>query len=368
MGYIYGLSIEYLLGLLAWIGLGLFLCRILLLARRKHRGQPGRQRWANLGLSVWMIFATLTVVEVYLAFFYDQTDSFNATLTSTTWYRRHVDPYKNSEGFRDRQPLEKHPSAGRTRIWFLGDSFTLGHGIRRVEDRFSDRVAHDLDQQVPGKFLVNNLSDAGTNGSQILGLMKVYWNSGYDPPRVAVYVMCLNDIEVYLPGADQRPAPGSKLGFSLTNWVVQKSYLLNFLWFRLSQSQQARFKDYFGNVAQAYADQPGKLLLAEIDRMQYECRKHHVDFRVVIFPFLHNLGQDYKFGPAHKMVAAHCRAVNIPVLDLRPVLEPHVSEGLTVNRFDAHPNERAHALAADAIEKQLLGDLTGLVRLGRPAK
>ena len=40
------------------------------------------------------------------------------------------------------------------------------------------------------------------------------------------------------------------------------------------------------------------------------------------------------------------------------MLEPHASEKLTVNIFDAHPNERAHELAADAIADRLLGDLT----------
>jgi hypothetical protein len=49
----------------------------------------------------------------------------------------------------------------------------------------------------------------------------------------------------------------------------------------------------------------------------------------------------------------------VPVLDLRPVLESHAGEGLTVNRFDAHPNERAHALAAAAIERELLDDPAG---------
>jgi hypothetical protein len=53
-----------------------------------------------------------------------------------------------------------------------------------------------------------------------------------------------------------------------------------------------------------------------------------------------------------------CRREGIPCLDLLPVLEPHASEKLTVNIFDAHPNERAHELAADAIADRLLGDLT----------
>ncbi|MDB5385528.1 MAG: hypothetical protein JWM11_1174, partial [Planctomycetaceae bacterium] len=40
-----------------------------------------------------------------------------------------------------------------------------------------------------------------------------------------------------------------------------------------------------------------------------------------------------------------------------PVLKPHVSEGLMVNRFYAHPNERAHAIVAGALKDQLFQDL-----------
>jgi len=45
------------------------------------------------------------------------------------------------------------------------------------------------------------------------------------------------------------------------------------------------------------------------------------------------------------------------VLDLEPVLRAHASENLMVSRFDGHPNERAHAIAAEAIEKDLLSEL-----------
>jgi hypothetical protein len=44
------------------------------------------------------------------------------------------------------------------------------------------------------------------------------------------------------------------------------------------------------------------------------------------------------------------------VLDLVETLEPHVDEGLTVNRYDAHPNERAHKLVAEALRAGLFDD------------
>ena len=36
-------------------------------------------------------------------------------------------------------------------------------------------------------------------------------------------------------------------------------------------------------------------------------------------------------------------------LDLLPAYRAHRDEDLVVNRFDAHPNERAHAIAAKEI-------------------
>jgi hypothetical protein len=39
------------------------------------------------------------------------------------------------------------------------------------------------------------------------------------------------------------------------------------------------------------------------------------------------------------------------------VLQPHARENLTVSLFDAHPNERAHALVAPVIADEFLADL-----------
>jgi hypothetical protein len=95
----------------------------------------------------------------------------------------------------------------------------------------------------------------------------------------------------------------------------------------------------------------------KLDEIHKLCAENDIDFRVAIFPFLHNLGPDYPFAAAHEHVVDFCTKAGVKVLDLRAVLEPHVSEGLTVNRFDAHPNARAHALVAEAIQDELLGDL-----------
>jgi len=103
--------------------------------------------------------------------------------------------------------------------------------------------------------------------------------------------------------------------------------------------------------------EPWQLMKQKLLDVKDLCRRHESDFRVVVFPFLHNLGPEYPFRHAHRLIDDFCRRADIPVLDLEPVLAAHVRDGLMVSRFDAHPNERAQALVAEAILRDLLADL-----------
>ncbi len=83
------------------------------------------------------------------------------------------------------------------------------------------------------------------------------------------------------------------------------------------------------------------------------CDEHGCRFRVAVFPFLHNLGPEYPFRPIHHRIMADCEDFGIDSFDLDPALSEHSDERLTVNPFDAHPNERAHEIAAEALTRWL---------------
>ncbi|HID22170.1 MAG TPA: hypothetical protein EYP14_07185, partial [Planctomycetaceae bacterium] len=170
----------YLIGMTVWLAMLLAGLWSLVLYRQSTHDVPQRLRRANWLLSVWMGLATLTAVELYFALFYDTTDSFNRTKVSRKWYRLYADrqrrPLEIRPGagiyYRDDHDFPKHPRGGRNRICFLGDSFTFGHGIRRIQDRFSNLVQAELDRRAPGRFEVTNLSDAGTDLFWVEGLLK----------------------------------------------------------------------------------------------------------------------------------------------------------------------------------------------------
>jgi hypothetical protein len=74
---------------------------------------------------------------------------------------------------------------------------------------------------------------------------------------------------------------------------------------------------------------------------------------VVTFPFLHALGPNYEYRFIHDKLDRLWQELGVPQLDLLSVYEGLPSSQLTVNRFDAHPNECANKLAGEAIDKWL---------------
>jgi hypothetical protein len=352
---------AYLAVMGLWLAAGLLVLRWLLQARRGAKNRPRRLRVVHALLSLWMLLAALTGLELYFAVLYDESDSFNMTNVSRKWFRRHV------VGKQRVLPLDERtivlyrddrdfPSAstGQHHICFVGDSFTFGHGISEVADRFSNRVRAGLERRSPGRFAVSNLARAGVELMWIVTLVErlVQEDQGVD---TFVYVVCLNDIEAFHSGSLSfyRDLGRHDPQF----FLFRHSYFFNFAWFRLVQFAVPEVRNYYSFVREFYAGEPWREMRATIEDLHGTCERHGVGFRVVVFPFLHNLGAGYPFRDVHARIMAACRAAGIPALDLDPVLAPHAGEGLTVNRFDAHPNERAHELAAAAIERWLMDDL-----------
>ena len=153
---------------------------------------------ANAGLSLAMLLAAVTAGELGFACFADFSDTFNITNVSKRWLVLHIDSEWNNEGYRDRNPLNNSFRPGQKRIIFVGDSFTAGHGIKNIDDRFTDRIAKWLEEKKPGKYVVANYSSPGLETSQIEANIKALFKKQYDVNMV-VYVYNLNDIEGYAP-------------------------------------------------------------------------------------------------------------------------------------------------------------------------
>ena len=196
--FVLPLPIGYLVAMLIWLVVLAALFYGLLRYRQRCRRLARRLWLSNAGLSLAMLLAVFTAGELGFACFADFSDTFNITNVSKRWLVLHIDKERNNEGFRDREPFTKFIAPGKQRIVFLGDSFTAGHGIKNIDDRFTDRIAAWLEAKQPGKYVVANLGEPGYEASQIEGLAKALLLSEHKSDvNMIVYIYNINDIEGY---------------------------------------------------------------------------------------------------------------------------------------------------------------------------
>ncbi len=350
----------YFYGMLAW--LAAVAVSVVVLVQLRRGASDGRKKWIHASLSLWIVLVGLTGVELYFALVYDTTDSFSMTNVSKKWFAMHVKPHERSlelgagRGilYRDDHDLPVVRGTGDDQhVVFVGDSFTFGHGVKRIADRFSNRLATSLAAEDPSRYTITNLSNAGVDLHWAERLIEELFAQKIPVDRV-VYVVCLNDIETFHPRHKtyyvdlQQHAPHFFL------W--KHTYFFNLMYFRLRQFTVSDFHDYYQFVREYYDGEPWQKMRRKLDQVNSLCRTHGARLDVVVFPFLHNLGPDYPFRDVHTQWSEWGRDSGVRVLDLHETLEAHSAEGLTVNRYDAHPNERAHALAAEALRVGLFDD------------
>lgn len=316
-------------------------------ARRFFRNVAPRMRdrriftlvCGNLLVLLFLVSVLLLPGEIYFRFFYDQTDAFGLCKTTTRWFERHY--HKNVAGFRDSINYIPVVEPGRRRVSFIGDSFTAGHGIREVEDRFANRVRALLPERE-----VHVLAECGWDTGMEMKLLYFLPTDGYELDLV-VLVYCLNDVADVIPEwleITERLYEGPPPGF-----FVAHSYLLNTLDARLTMSQEPAIADYYGFIRKGYEGAIWDRQVGRLQSFQQAVTDNGGQLCVVTFPFLHALSSDYEYRDLHQQLDAFWLDQQVPHLDLLDLFADRKPEEVVLSPRDAHPNEFAHSLAAPVI-------------------
>lgn len=340
----------YVSDYLAFWGIWLAILAATVVFFRATRGRRGRLRLVagNLCVLAAILWTAVVAAETYLRYVYDQTDSYGLMLTNRAWFIRHVN--ENSDGYRDKE-FAKDKRPGVVRIACVGDSFTMGWGVRDPSDAFPQRIGASLEAHFPGRFEVRNYGIPGFTTGHELELIGKLAREG-DIDRV-ILGYCLNDPDDLLPPdrwfiRENVPRP---------TWIkTTRSFVLDFLWFRLKLSDDPHVRGYFDWEKEAYDDR--KIFRAQCDRfaqIAQVCRAASMQLDVVVFPMFSDWGDSYRYESCHDKLAAAWTALGVNDLDLREAYRGVPKDALVVNRFDGHPNARAQEIAAWTILDRLFG-------------
>ena len=308
------------------------------------RGAGLRLVAGNLLVLLFLGSVALAVGEAYYRYDHDTTDSLSYSKTSQRWFTRHWKT--NAAGFRDNVEYADSIQPGKRRITLIGDSFTAGHGVKDVEDRFANRI-----RKAHPEWEVRLLAQSGWDtGNELEAVRTAISNREQMDQVVLVYM--LNDVADILPVWDStwRRIMGDA---SRRPWLQKHSYLVDAMvhWIKLLREPEMR--NYFDFVRDGYHGPIWQRQMQRLDSLRIAVNAAGGHLLVVTFPFLHALGPKYEYRFIHDELKEYWRERNVPELDLLGIYQDFPPGKLVVNRFDAHPNEFAHGLAAEAIGKFL---------------
>jgi len=293
--------------------------------------------------------------EVYYRYIYDDTDSFALAKTTKHWLKKH---YRlNNFSMRDDQDYFATIAKDKTRITFIGDSFTAGHGIEDVNNRFANILRNNKPDWEIQTFGVNGFD----TGDQIKLLDDVL-SQGFQLDWV-VLIYTLNDISDITPAwktiVQRLYYPENRPGF-----FIQNSWFANTLYYRFMGTTDDDISSYFNFVTGAYNSSIWDVHKNRLRQMQQMVKSHGGRLLVVTFPFMH-VTNNNSYRMIHEKLDFFWREQGIPHLDMSPVFQQYTPKELTVNRFDAHPNEFAHSLAATSINSFITNEMLRNVDSGR---
>lgn len=314
----------------------------------KSDAQKQRKRIFMAAIFAFTTFILIfTAFEAYFRYVYDVPDGLGYLKVNRKWHERHV--IYNSYFYRDRD-FKTEKEKGIIRIGVLGDSIAFGGGIEKAQDRFSDILEQKLKEA--GKNVeVYNLGKPGYDTQAEIEEFQKVKHLKFD---ILVWQYFLNDIQ---PKDKSTGTPiisqNSKTG-KIGSFLSQKSFFFDFVYWRFSQRYQKTFQALRTADLNQYKNQEvlleHKNEIADFEKMLEE---EKIKTFVIIFPSMFLLGPNYPAGDIHQMMGEYFGQLGLQTIDLLPDLIDEDRDKLMASKFDPHPNETVHSLAAQKLFEAL---------------
>jgi len=269
-----------------------------------------------------------------------------------------VEQRYNSRIFRGGEFAPKR--SGVRRVVLLGTSISLGWGVKE-EDTYARRMEVSLNRWSPGHWEVLNCARANLEFPRLWFLFREVLAL---EPDVIVYAMSMNDpdrsrlmqarynalLDLAAPRGGPLASAPPTLKFGILSTRLGAIFRDQF---EARREEQELIQWYLDAYSQP--NHAGWRRTKEFIRnMDDQVESRGARFLLVSWPVLMRLEAGYPFDPVHEKVDAFCRKFGIRHHDLLGAFRGRKSSSLWVHPVDHHPNEIAHALAADDLAPAIM--------------
>jgi len=297
-------------------------------------------------LSLLFVLFVLEGIFMFVPKSYGKGDPYN--LAERLWFTKYWQV--NQLGYRDIE-LSPESDQNKFKIAILGDSFVAGHGIEDVNDRFSNI----LDSKLGPDYRVYNM---GLNGADTQAEFDKLVTFPIKP-NLIILVHYPNDIErvpdreAESASTDNKPnrINAQLLNFSLSNGLIENSYLLNYFYYKFETSAKIYPNSDRGKTTKEH-------MLEERNRENYQSfylkkgmfREHlqnlnrfialtereGIPLMLMLIPETWDETIDYSGEYVNEPIGQFFSQRKIPVLNLYGLLKDIPIEKRVVSNRDAH--------------------------------
>jgi len=251
-------------------------------------------------------------------------------------------------------PLNLPKLKGTKRILFLGDSFTYGQGVAEGAT-FVSRVSELLNERLS----TNTERDFEVFNGGIPGSLTGDWVDLFDRmaarfhPDWVVAVFFLRDGVAGVTSMQQIDAIRRRMHALREQSVLYRFSRL----YRLvhdARVQRELSRQYLGRIAEGYLGPPSTTAewmraRSNLRHIRDESGRLGAQLVLVIFPVLFELDGHYPLTGVVDEIARFGEEEGLPTLSLLPAFQGRSAPDLWVSSLNQHPNQEAHAIAAEAI-------------------
>jgi lysophospholipase L1-like esterase len=244
------------------------------------------------------------------------------------------------------------PEPGVFRIVVIGDSVTMGHGVR-VEDAYPALIEAALNASSDTqRYEVINLGLSNLNLAAAVNRLETIGASYH--PALVVYGFTMNDIET----PEYRRTAQGPAGVEYQNYVWRFSHshsaLLRVLWRRFAELREILLRprgSYVYELYDNYFDNPPLWALFDrnLERIAQFATARAICTHVLIHTHVVHMNFRNPFIPIYERVAAAAEHHGMTVTRSLPLFRGRDERALQVSPLDPHPNAQGHQLHAQAL-------------------
>ena len=296
--------------------------------------------------TIFIIIFVFSAFEAYFRYRYDDSDGLGFLKVNEKWHKRHI--VFNNYFFRDRD-FDGNKKEGTARIGVIGDSIAEGDGIKDVNNRFSNILEKKLKDT--GKNVeVYNLGRAGYDTWNEIDAYNSVKHLNFD---IIVWEYFINDIQPKDSTGTPIIAKNSQRA-KILEFISNQSFFLDFLYWRFSSVYDKTILALRDADINQYKNE--KVLSGhkkQISDFIKSLKDDNKKVVVVMFPSIQLLGSGNYPTFINDIMEAHFKENGVEVLDLYDYLKDKNPKDLIASKFDTHPNEIVHKLAAEKLYEKV---------------